>query len=492
MMITHRPKIKLSIAVVCILCLAFFCSSCKSTPAKQAITGKDNEALEALLQQSAAPGESNDAAAQEEQPEWEYTKEFESGSELLIKAPLITHNETNAPVISIREKPFVEEQCQTIMEALLPGFKVYNYEITASVLEKEILYYKEMLHKAKTDIDYFYDEDGRRWITFGLPDDKRPKTDEEWAKLTVEDELTIILEDLEKRYLEAPDESELQAADYQFKLLPESEQLNLIASNGSQSMEVNFVNWTNGIRGSEFTFSNNEPNIGDDTIISECVEPATMGEDTKFGEAMKFAKSFIQKVGVDYMETEWVTAGKDSAGKDFYTFCFTRTVNGFPETHTSDYLGTVAFDPDFGKYQELWQYEYFEVTVKNDAVTSASWRNPGEIIVENENVKIIPWEEAKEIFLKQMDRLMSPNISEEDLQLGILGDNREIYITKIELGLTKILMANSDEYKLIPTWTFSGYDKGRLVNKPETAGAITCFVTINAVDGSVIDRGLMY
>ena len=70
MMITHRPKIKLSIAVVCILCLAFFCSSCKSTPDKQAITGKDNEALEVLLQQSADPGESNDAAAQEEQPEW--------------------------------------------------------------------------------------------------------------------------------------------------------------------------------------------------------------------------------------------------------------------------------------------------------------------------------------------------------------------------------------------------------------------------------------
>ena len=59
------------------------------------------------------------------------------------------------------------------------------------------------------------------------------------------------------------------------------------------------------------------------------------------------------------------------------------------------------------------------------------------------------------------------------------------------MGLTKLLMPNSESYKLIPTWSFLGYD-GAVPSQADDAGAAICFVTINALDGSIVDRGNMY
>lgn len=478
---------------LCILSFLLCLTACKRTPTEQAVTEKDSEELNELLQQkgNAKPTAQQEAEVSEAENIWNYTKEYESGAQLIVEASLTTHEEANAPVATIVEKPFTEEQCEKISEAIFPNHQIYNYEITKEILEGEIMEYKEFLHKAKTDPDYFFFEDGDRRISFALPEGTNLSV-QEMENLTVEEELNIILDDLEKRYLHAPTEVDLKTTDFQFKSLSESQQLNLMTRDNKKTILFDFVNWTSGIRGSEFLFSMNGENLGNDKILNECVAPDSLKGNDGFENAKKIADRFAQNLGADYMEIEWVTTGTDINGEEFYTLCYTRTVNDFRETHTSDYLGTLAFDPDFDQFQDLWKYESLEITTKGNFVISARWLNPGEITIENENVKMISWEEAQDVFLKQMDRLMSPETSEDDFQLGILGGDREIHINKIELGLTKILMAESGEYKLIPTWNFSGYDKSHLFNDPETAGAITCFVTINAVDGSIIDRGLMY
>ena len=71
------------------------------------------------------------------------------------------------------------------------------------------------------------------------------------------------------------------------------------------------------------------------------------------------------------------------------------------------------------------------------------------------------------------------------------GEPTAIHINRIELGLTKLLMPNSESYKLIPTWSFLGYDEG-FSSQATDVGAEICFVTINALDGSIVDRGNMY
>lgn len=488
------------IMLVCIMCASIFLFSCQATPQERAITEKDDGNLRDLLQSSAQSKEEPESSynmvqqneeKNEEVPVWNLTKEFDSGATLIIEAPAVLHGETNAPVASVQEKPFTQEQCEEITRALYPDAKICDYEITQETMEQDLLYYKEMLHKAQTDPDYFKDADGDIIYGFGLPESKLHLI-QNGEILTLEEELTLNIEDLEERYPNAPSLAELETTEYEFKDLPESEQINLVTFQDRQTISINFVNWSSGIRGSEFILSLDQPKVAGEKIIYECVSPSFLDQDSVFSDDRTIAEECLRKLGVDYMGLQWVTKGESALGEESHTFCYMRIINEFPETHTPTYLGTLAFDTEYEQFRDLWKYENIQISVKNGTITSVHWQNPAEVTVENENVQIISWEEAQEIFLKQMDRLLSPNVSEEDTQLGILGGNKEFHINRIELGLTKILMADNDEYKLIPTWTFSGYEKESLYNNPEMAGALICFVTVNAVDGTIIDRGLMY
>jgi hypothetical protein len=125
---------------------------------------------------------------------------------------------------------------------------------------------------------------------------------------------------------------------------------------------------------------------------------------------------------------------------------------------------------------------------------SLEWINPSSIVnIDNENVKILSWTTIEQIFKNQVDLLLTPApySSSQDAENAIFAKPTTIHINRIELGLTKLLMKNSKSYKLIPSWSFFGYDEN-FVDANITPGAEICFITINALDGSIIDRGQMY
>ena len=73
-----------------------------------------------------------------------------------------------------------------------------------------------------------------------------------------------------------------------------------------------------------------------------------------------------------------------------------------------------------------------------------------------------------------------------------------IWITEIRLGLTRVLEQNADEQAyLVPSWTFFGvkhlYDNKYISGwEGEGYDGTTEILTINAIDGSVIDRNKGY
>ena len=97
------------------------------------------------------------------------------------------------------------------------------------------------------------------------------------------------------------------------------------------------------------------------------------------------------------------------------------------------------------------------------------------------------------IFKAQINLMITPQstIAEAGLDDASSDQPTIIHINRVEFGATKLLMRNSRDYKLIPTWSFLGYDETELSNDITPGGEI-CFVTINALDGSIIDRGQMY
>ena len=79
-------------------------------------------------------------------------------------------------------------------------------------------------------------------------------------------------------------------------------------------------------------------------------------------------------------------------------------------------------------------------------------------------------------------------------------DNVTITITEAKLGLMRIDIPNKDnQYLMVPVWDFYGYYQNNYIYEgmeyeipPNKKLSYQCYLTINAIDGSIIDRELGY
>lgn len=102
----------------------------------------------------------------------------------------------------------------------------------------------------------------------------------------------------------------------------------------------------------------------------------------------------------------------------------------------------------------------------------------------------MPFEKIREIFDKHI--VLNGFLEEEAIIINI--DN-------IQLGMMRIDIPNSDEYLAIPVWDFYG---GYIVKNPQDTDGMNTeelvytdynyvsFITINALNGGIIDRNTGY
>ena len=94
-------------------------------------------------------------------------------------------------------------------------------------------------------------------------------------------------------------------------------------------------------------------------------------------------------------------------------------------------------------------------------------------------------DEIKRIFKEQILYQRTWSLSETSDSM--------IEIKTVKLGLMRIKMKDTDTYVLLPVWDFIGKwsqtdENGRTTTSAEDVS----FLTINAIDGSVVDRYLGY
>lgn len=199
--------------------------------------------------------------------------------------------------------------------------------------------------------------------------------------------------------------------------------------------------------------------------------------------------------------------------ESYYTFIFTHEVNGVPCVYN---ITGVANDEG---YNDIWDYEKLIVNVDRHGVKWAVWYAPCDVTQKlTESTTIIPFDEVMNCFSKMV--FIKNSYFENDLgiSIGILPDGAvpygggepeiqwtvdslKVYINRITLGLMRV--QSGDEYMLIPVWNFYGYrhaltadgeDVRKLAwekSNQSMMGTYTVYeyslLTINAIDGSVID-----
>jgi uncharacterized protein (DUF2164 family) len=457
-------------------CIVLLIAACQPTPDKEAVINKGDIDLQEKIQKTAEPFE---AAKQTENLEkkWTYEKDYDSGNRLIVDAVMYNTDADKLPVLSVAPKLFESgEQQRKITGVFCPDSdaKIYDQgdKATKQQLEQAIMDVRNEIFNVENNLPPYPGAD------------PIPEENKEHYIEGLKDAIAYY----EQQLPDAPDESELKEASYQLDDKGSSFQSNMIAEMDDAVIYIDFVNWDIG---SDFWLKSslfNEQNVG---TYARNVLPAFLEDDTEFLKARTKAEQYVAEMGIDYMSVSSVSKGERS-----YSFYYTRTYNGLQETYVGGFIGTTTTAVDYGPAIFLWDPEYLYMEIQDGRAVKVEWHNSTEITnVDNENVQTKPWEEIQEIFKTQMDYLLTPEPISKGNQSSVFFEETEVHINSIELGLTKILMKDSkDDYKLIPTWNFMGHETGALFPAEEGIiyGAVKCFITINAIDGTIIDRGLMY
>lgn len=471
----HR-KTKSSVIVSAVLALlmivACFTTACQPTPEKEAVIGKNG--LQDGILNTAEPTQVGSEHS------WKYEKEYDSGNRLFVDAVMVHTDAGQLPVLSVAPKMFEDgEQLKKIVEALYPEAKVYEAGfLTKSQIQENIILYEKELHKLQSGLDD--KKEATVEIIGGYDPDE-----------SLKEQLRASIEQLKIDYQKAPDDSDLKETSFELENKEDgSYQANMRAVTKDATMDIDFVNWETG---SSFYLESSLWTHENSGIYDRFVTPESLEEDAGFTEAKERAEKYVRDMGLEYMSLNSV-----SRGEGCYSFYFARTHSSLQETYVYQHSGTTVTGVDGAPVIYLWKPEYLYLEIQNDEAVKVRWENPSEVIrIDNESVATKPWEEIQEIFKKQMDYLMSPSPSgnADPSNSTFFFEKTDVYINRVELGLTKVLMKDSkDDYKLIPTWSFLGYENSdsRPVQEGVNIGGEVCYLTINAIDGTVIDRGLMY
>ena len=179
-----------------------------------------------------------------------------------------------------------------------------------------------------------------------------------------------------------------------------------------------------------------------------------------------------------------------------YSVSLIRTVAGIPCYPYSAYHGSDTALQAAGvsqEYDDPVLPEKAEVLVRNGKVVALNWYNIVENVrTENENVELLPFDRILEIFKKQIFR--SIYLDE--------GEGSEwsytMVVERICLSYMKVKKKDApNERYLLPVWDFMGYDYNEAFGDSDLPGHRAWFsgqslLTVNAIDGSIIDRDAGY
>lgn len=160
-----------------------------------------------------------------------------------------------------------------------------------------------------------------------------------------------------------------------------------------------------------------------------------------------------------------------------------RIVDGVPVNYTHQNGNNSAGDESV-----CWPYEEMTFIYDEDGLVSFYWSDPYELEdLSAEYVFLLPFSDIRNIFEEMIIKKEKDNFIEE-------GDSLEINIDKVCLNYMRIREKNSTEGTLIPVWDFFGtqiYKSNGQVSYIQNSVYESIF-TINAMDGTIIDRNFGY
>ncbi|MGE5496424.1 MAG: DUF6034 family protein [Burkholderiales bacterium] len=395
-----------------------------------------------------------------------------------IDADVIIPNGSEIPVIAFEYREFSQDDINNIVNLLCKGKRLYEpcSELTVDDIDEEIINLKKILSEARKD---------------------KGEPSANGATLFSPDAINEIIKGYEELRKTAPTEIKRVPASF---ILPsekeaygftgetdapinERETISIICSPGTGT-QVAYYN-PSFLTHSYKAFTDTVP---DGLSISE-------------QDAIEQARQLLHDLGESQMQLSSIVADKASLEPEFtsgetaylpyYQLTFMRSINNIPSTYDFRY-----FTNDDNA--EAVYYERIYIFINDEGVAAFEWNSP---LVQketlNENVGLLGFDEIIKEALKGLPLAASKDITGYK-------DKTIVNINNIRLGYMQVKQKNSaNKFMFIPVWDFFGTSESHFTYSIpgwsidengwlKQNNLAKSFITINAIDGSVIDRNLGY
>lgn len=485
-------KNKLVFLLVIIIIMSYLIS-CRPTPNSEIVVTNGNNLDNSIIQMTSS--EKYIAPAS-----WiETINSDKTIFKISINASIRTPDIDKYFISSIKQRSYSQDDVDNIIGKLLKGEPLYEISNikTKEEIEEKILYWKALLaDKNNTDPEHYNDYESEYNIEINKLEDQLDDAPVSYERKLLDTNINnadtklpqgdvIISDNLEGEEREGAeaDATKLEdmLANVTFKRIMGEAFINPIYSTQ--------ITFTIDSKNSIFQYNNAPGGIKESGIDAENYAPISM--QMTYEEAADLARELVVGMGINYMDIACAEIGiknyevhnmdDKSNPPQCYIFYFKRYIDGVPETYEQ------TTSSDSGGYAPSNFFEYLRIDIDDSGVLFIKWVAPTEYIgMQYDNVQLLPFEDIKSIFREQIFIRNEWNDN--------LVTEREIVIDRIQLGLVRIAQKNEDEeYLLVPAWDFFGNcietSEDGIMKTNEIAKS---FLTINAIDGSIIDRSLGY
>lgn len=473
---------------ICILLTALLflglLSGCQKTPDQPVVVGKN---LDQLLEKAQATADVSSNTAQLEEAPTEDMQDTietnlgvpESLKEEILSAKGKLHVYTDAsislpqadelPITRVKMSCFTNATAERIVETLFTGTQTISDDL--SLLPKA--YYENIVKDliANKDNDIWFSERYSEQIEF-------------------DDALASAMQSAES----APTNPEYQELQYHFDdSVNENSTFHYYSLREDNSLSRINIYTETGLARLEY-FRNLDDSCLDLLLTQADQSPdttsvAVLPLKTTQMQALALAEDALQKLGFD----EFVCSGmrmhamEDIEADGVYEFMFTRAINGVAVTYTDDDGGDRKILHEDETFASPWLYEKIRIFIDDDGIAMFEYNSPQ--TVEGTEVAastLLPFSEIQAIFEKMIV------IVDNEYDTSDEGVTCEYYIDHITLGLMRLTEKDvGSQGLIIPVWDFFGHSVDSYGIMRGTSGYIS-LLTINAIDGSIIDRWAGY
>lgn len=493
---TINKKYKAGLAMLAAVIVCF--SACQPTPAEPPVVGKGDNHLEEMIASSAVSSTPLPATSPSPNATDDSAQKIAALMEALGAPETLSDSYTNDKgdvTVTIDAKVIVPPaEAFPAVEVTIPGFKQERIDKLGEYFLKGAPVFTEEHEQTKDEIQEMIVNYGRQ---IEQTKEFHPTHEEEIIK-----DLQSRIKEYQEQYEKAPEQRKRTPATLQ--LGDEEGYIAVVADMGKDEAASFNVNDCGGAY-SSFQFTNDGKGSYDAHEFDEAAQDSTpRGMKTLLEDAKKTAIQCLSDLGITDMQVESVSTAtyyRDindrndesyaTTANQCYVFAFARTVMGVPVPDIASSVQLDTDDPNVParpepEYDIRVEPESLTVLVDDTGIVEFNWSNPSEIgATMSEHVTLKPFED---VVKRAKDNMFYKNYT-------AYGSKAEIKITSIRLSLMRIMRKDKPgQFMMVPVWDFIGNHRdigegGRQDWLPFGEGS---YVTINAIDGSSINRDWGY